>query len=119
LLDLPSTPVAMLERHAKVAVEEGLKYVYLGNVPGHKLENTYCPNCGRVLIKRMGFDILEVSLTEDMRCPYCGYKVNIAGKVHPTYKLERFAYIPLEAFTEFVHVKQDRVREFTTESPAL
>jgi pyruvate formate lyase activating enzyme len=112
LLDLPSTPVAVLEKHARVAMEEGLKYVYLGNVPGHRLESTYCPNCGRILIRRLGFDILEVNLTEDMRCPYCSYKVNIAGNVHPTYKLERFVYVPLDAFTEFVHIKQDKVREF-------
>ncbi|MEM0026534.1 MAG: AmmeMemoRadiSam system radical SAM enzyme [Ignisphaera sp.] len=116
LLDVPSTPLTTLERHAQVAKDEGLKYIYLGNVPGHKLESTYCPNCGRMLIRRFGFDILEVNLTQDMRCPFCGYKINVTGKVHPTYKLDRFVYIPLENFTEFVHVKHDQVRKFVLEN---
>jgi pyruvate formate lyase activating enzyme len=113
LLDLPSTPVVTLEKHVKVAKDEGLHYVYIGNVPGHEYENTYCPRCGRPLIRRIGFDIVEVNLTEDMRCPYCGYKVNIAGKIHPTYKMDRFVYIPLEMYTEFIHVKPEKIREFT------
>ena len=43
------TPVETLERHHAIAKEEGLKFVYIGNVPGHPLENTYCPNCGNEL----------------------------------------------------------------------
>ncbi|MBP1357994.1 MAG: AmmeMemoRadiSam system radical SAM enzyme, partial [Sulfolobus sp.] len=53
--------------------------VYIGNVPGHPLENTYCPNCGRLVIRRYGFDILEWHLTSDNRCKYCGYKIAIKG----------------------------------------
>jgi len=112
VMDLPSTPIKTLEKHIDVAINEGLRHVYIGNVPGHKFENTYCPNCGRVVIRRMGFDILNVDLTEDLRCPSCRYKINIAGRVYPTYKLERFVYIPLEAFTEFVHIKPDSLRDF-------
>ena len=115
LVDVPPTPVETLEKHAQIAFEEGMKYVYLGNVPGHRLESTYCPNCGKLLIRRFGFDILEVNLREDMRCPYCGYKINIAGKIHPTYKMERFVYIPLEAFTDFVHIKESELRKFVLE----
>jgi len=109
---LPSTPVNTLEKHIEVAKSEGLKHVYIGNVPGHHFENTYCANCGSTLIRRMGFDILEVNLRDDLRCPYCGYRANIAGKIHPMYKLERFVYVPLEAFTEFVHIKSNSIREF-------
>ena len=115
LVDVPPTPIETLEKHAQIAFEEGMKYVYLGNVPGHRLESTYCPNCGKLLIRRFGFDILEVNLREDMRCPYCGYKINIAGKIHPTYKMERFVYIPLEAFTDFVHIKESELRKFVLE----
>ncbi|MCX8168413.1 MAG: AmmeMemoRadiSam system radical SAM enzyme [Ignisphaera sp.] len=112
MLDLPSTNVKILEKHVEVAKGEGLKHVYIGNVPGHQFENTYCANCGRLLIRRMGFDILEVNLREGMQCPYCGYKVNVAGKIHPMYKLDRFIHIPLEAFSEFIHIKNDSIREF-------
>jgi pyruvate formate lyase activating enzyme len=80
LLWLPETPVKTLEEHYKVAKEEGLKYVYLGNVPGHPYENTYCPKCGKVVIKRYGFDILEYNLDNDNRCKFCGYKLPIVGK---------------------------------------
>ncbi len=78
--DVPSTPLKTLEAHAKAAKECGLKYVYIGNVPGHPLENTYCPNCGELLIRRYGFEILEWRLTEDNKCPKCGARINIKGR---------------------------------------
>jgi len=77
--DLPPTDVKILEKHAEVAKEEGIKYVYIGNVPGHKLENTYCPKCGKPVIKRFGFKVYEIHLTKDNRCEYCGYKLPIKG----------------------------------------
>lgn len=80
MLDVPSTPVKTLEEHAKVAMEEGLKYVYIGNVPGHSLENTKCPECGNEVIKRFGFEIIEFNITDDNRCTKCGTKINILGK---------------------------------------
>ncbi|AEM38947.1 Radical SAM domain protein [Pyrolobus fumarii 1A] len=79
---LSPTPVETIERLAKVAMEEGLKHVYIGNVPGHPLEHTYCPNCGEKVIERMGFYILAWRLKEDNRCPRCGYKLNIRGRFH-------------------------------------
>ncbi|MEM3201694.1 MAG: AmmeMemoRadiSam system radical SAM enzyme [Candidatus Micrarchaeaceae archaeon] len=78
MLDFPETPVKTLEAHYKIAKEEGMQYVYLGNVPGHKYENTYCPECGALLIKRFVFDILEYNITPDGRCPKCNTKINIA-----------------------------------------
>ncbi len=105
LVYLPPTPVESLERHIAVAKEEGLKYVYIGNVPGHKFENTYCPGCGDVVIRRFGFDILDVKLTEDNRCKRCGHKINIGGKVWPTWRLpERFVYIPIHLLTRYSKV---------------
>jgi len=80
MASLPPTPVEILERLAKIAKDEGLNYVYIGNVWGHPMENTYCPKCGKLVIKRLGFDIIDWKLKEDNRCPYCGYKLNIKGK---------------------------------------
>jgi len=75
----PSTSVETLEKASKIGKEEGLKYVYVGNVPGHK-ENTYCPDCGRVLIERFGFDVLSFNLTKNKKCPECGKKIPVVGK---------------------------------------
>ncbi len=78
--DLPPTPVSKLEELAEIARSEGLKHVYIGNVWGHPLENTYCPNCGRLVVERNGFFITRWLLKEDFKCPYCGYKLNFRGK---------------------------------------
>ncbi|MGQ4833643.1 MAG: AmmeMemoRadiSam system radical SAM enzyme [Candidatus Asgardarchaeia archaeon] len=75
------TPISTLEKAYKIGKQNGLKYVYIGNVPGHPLENTYCPNCGKILIRRVGFSIAEVNLTEDNRCPSCGTKIKMVGKI--------------------------------------
>lgn len=78
--DIPPTPVETLERFAKIGFELGLKHIYIGNVGGHELENTYCPSCGRLVVKRMGFYVIEWRLKEDYICPYCGKKLNFRGK---------------------------------------
>jgi pyruvate formate lyase activating enzyme len=70
LTDLPPTPVATLERAWNVARAEGLDFVYLGNVPGHPGESTRCPGCGAVLVKRLGFTVLDNRLV-DGACPDC------------------------------------------------
>lgn len=74
---IPSTPVQKLEKLAEISKKAGLKYVYIGNVWGHNLENTYCPKCGRLLIEREGFFIRKMYLTPDGKCPSCGEKINI------------------------------------------
>ena len=79
MLGYPPTPVKTLEKLAAAAKEEGLEYVYIGNVWGHPLEDTYCPRCGYRVVDRQGFRIVEWNLTEDNRCPRCGYKLNIVG----------------------------------------
>ena len=74
--DLPPTPVETLARARDIALKRGLRFVYVGNVPGHEGENTYCPKCGRVLIKRYGYAILEDHLTATGgRCPYDGTRI--------------------------------------------
>lgn len=77
---VPPTDVEVLIKARKIAMEEGVRYVYIGNVPGHEGENTYCPSCGRLLVRRIGFEILDWNLTEDMRCKFCGEKIAIVGK---------------------------------------
>jgi pyruvate formate lyase activating enzyme len=69
--NLPPTPVKTLETCHRIAVEEGLHYVYLGNIPGHKAESTYCPKCREVVIKRMGYSIL-MNRIKDGKCSSCG-----------------------------------------------
>jgi pyruvate formate lyase activating enzyme len=81
--DLPSTLLKTLEQACEVAKAVGLNYVYMGNVPGHKYENTYCPGCGELLVKRFSFDVVQWRLTKDMRCPECGEKIAIKGEFHP------------------------------------
>jgi pyruvate formate lyase activating enzyme len=74
LQNLPPTPVATLERCRSAAMDEGLRFVYLGNVPGHPGENTYCPGCGRVLVRRVGMAMVENHLAGGA-CPDCHRRV--------------------------------------------
>jgi len=80
--NIRSTEPKMLEQAYEVSREAGLNYVYLGNLAGHRYENTYCPNCQELLIKRFSFDIIRWGITEDMRCPKCGQTIPIVGKFH-------------------------------------
>jgi len=76
LVYLPATPVDTLEKARKIALDSGLNYVYIGNVPGHESENTYCPKCGKIVIERKGYAITQNNLS-DGSCKFCGE--NIAG----------------------------------------
>jgi pyruvate formate lyase activating enzyme len=71
---LPSTPVGTLERCHGIAREEGLNFVYCGNVPGHPTESTYCPKCSKAVVKRFGFSILENNIKNGL-CAFCGQKI--------------------------------------------
>ncbi|MFQ5721986.1 MAG: AmmeMemoRadiSam system radical SAM enzyme [Candidatus Aminicenantales bacterium] len=72
--NLPSTPISTLERSWKIALSEGLHYVYIGNVPGHKAESTYCPQCHKTVIKRIGYQIEQINL-KNGRCQFCGHPI--------------------------------------------
>ncbi len=74
LLNLFPTPIKTLEMAKEIALSFGLKYVYIGNVPGHKAQNTYCPKCGMLLIERKGFFVENMKI-KDGRCPKCGEKI--------------------------------------------
>ncbi|GBC69055.1 hypothetical protein HRbin01_00746 [archaeon HR01] len=95
LLHLPWTPVETLERHCEIARQEGLQYVYIGNVPGHRLENTYCPGCGEVVVERHGYDILDWRLDEKNRCIKCGHGIPIVGRPRHRRVNGRSRFIPV------------------------
>ena len=69
LKNLPPTPVATLERAKAIVDAEGLHYVYIGNIPGHPAESTYCPKCRRVVVERAGFTVRAVHLNQG-KCPF-------------------------------------------------
>jgi pyruvate formate lyase activating enzyme len=74
MTDALPTPVETLEMAHDIAVKEGMRFVYTGNVPGHKYENTYCPECGELLVDRTGFMISEYNI-KDGKCPRCGEEI--------------------------------------------
>ena len=75
LEQLPPTPLEMLNKAAMIAAEEGLKYIYTGNVPGNEKSDTKCPSCSTVLIKRNGYRI-EFNKITGSKCPSCGTKID-------------------------------------------
>lgn len=73
MIDKPRTPAATLRRARQIALSAGVKYCYVGNVLDDEGQTTFCPNCGRALIRRSWHDILEYQLIES-HCP-CGQKI--------------------------------------------
>ncbi len=71
---LPPTPVETLEKARDIALAAGLEYVYIGNVPGHMANSTYCPECGRILIERVHFSVLG-NHVQDGACQFCGHPI--------------------------------------------
>jgi len=70
LKNLPITPVPTLERAKAIADAEGLHYVYIGNVPGHPAQNTYCPKCRHMLVQRVGLTATQILIRKGS-CPFC------------------------------------------------
>ena len=70
LKNLPPTPVETLERAKAIADAEGLHYVYIGNVPGHPAESTYCPHCRKKVVDRTGYTIAGIYLKHG-KCQFC------------------------------------------------
>jgi pyruvate formate lyase activating enzyme len=79
LANLPPTPIEKLEEAYGIARETGLAYVYIGNVPAHPQENTYCPHCKKILVSRVGYEIKAMHI-KNGTCVYCGSL--IAGRWH-------------------------------------
>ncbi|MDD5595613.1 MAG: AmmeMemoRadiSam system radical SAM enzyme [Candidatus Omnitrophica bacterium] len=74
MVSLNPTPVETLENARRIAMECGLKYVYLGNIAGDPAQNSYCPKCKRIVIARSGYMVQEINLVEG-KCKFCGEKI--------------------------------------------
>ncbi|HHT9120058.1 MAG TPA: AmmeMemoRadiSam system radical SAM enzyme [Candidatus Hypogeohydataceae bacterium YC41] len=72
--NLPPTPVPVLERARNIAMDTGLYFAYVGNVPGHEGESTYCPKCKELIIKRVGFVVAKNNLQEG-HCGNCKHPI--------------------------------------------
>ena len=71
VMDVPPTPLATLQQASDIGLEEGLRFVYIGNTQGDIGQDTFCPECGRSLIRRRGYWIAENQIRAG-RCPGCG-----------------------------------------------
>jgi pyruvate formate lyase activating enzyme len=74
LLNLPPTPVSTLEKARETAMAQGIRYAYVGNVPGHSGNHTFCPRCGKIVIKRSAF-IVDENHVKGGKCSYCGQPI--------------------------------------------
>jgi pyruvate formate lyase activating enzyme len=75
LTNISATPIKSLEKAHKIAMDIGLKYVTIGNVPGHELNSTFCPNCQKRIIYRVHFQVLENNV-KNGKCRYCDYEIS-------------------------------------------
>jgi pyruvate formate lyase activating enzyme len=75
LTNMPATPIQSLEKAYRIAKDTGLQYVTIGNVPGHEFNSTFCPSCGKKIIHRVHFQVLENNI-ENGKCKFCGYKIS-------------------------------------------
>ncbi len=76
MLDVDATSVDIIHKAIKIGKDVGLKYIYSGNISGDDYESTYCWNCGKKIISRIGFEVQEINLDKD-KCKYCGKKIDI------------------------------------------
>jgi pyruvate formate lyase activating enzyme len=74
LTNLPLTPVSTIEKARVIALKAGVQYVYVGNIPGHAAENTYCHKCGKMIIERRGYQILRNDVVGG-KCKYCAVRI--------------------------------------------
>jgi pyruvate formate lyase activating enzyme len=72
-----------------MAMEEGINYAYIGNVPGHPGDHTYCAHCGEMIIQRMGFAVLDYHIVGG-KCEYCGNPIpGVWGEAKPAQGAEQ------------------------------
>jgi len=74
--EAPATSVEFLQKAHGMAKEAGINFPYVGNVAGHRLANTYCPQCGETMLERWE-GRLERDLTDDFKCVSCGYALPV------------------------------------------
>jgi pyruvate formate lyase activating enzyme len=82
--DNSPTRIEILEKAYEMAKKAGVLFPYVGNVDGHRYENTYCPKCGEKLVRRHGYRILKYVITKDKKCPNCGMQIPITGEYTPS-----------------------------------
>jgi pyruvate formate lyase activating enzyme len=75
LTNIPATPIRSLEKAHQIAIAAGLKYVTIGNVPGHKYNSTFCPQCQKRIIHRRHFQVVENNV-KNGQCQFCGYLIS-------------------------------------------
>jgi len=75
LTHLPSTPLATIDHACEIGRKAGLKFIYAGNVPGHESESSRCYACGKVVVKRFGYQTDIVGL-DGSKCRFCGAELN-------------------------------------------
>jgi pyruvate formate lyase activating enzyme len=76
---VPQTPIRTLVKAREIALEEGVRYVFVGNVPSQNYEHTFCHVCSKPVIERRGYDIEGWSLDDSNRCNHCGEAIPIIG----------------------------------------
>lgn len=79
--DKSPTDMKILKRAYEIGKEVGLRYVYMGNVPGDETENTSCYNCGKLLIARRGYQVGDNLIAEGSKCPECNTVIDGVGMV--------------------------------------
>jgi pyruvate formate lyase activating enzyme len=75
MLHLPPTPVSTIERAYEIGKKAGLRFIYVGNIPGHKGENTVCYSCNRLVVERVGYHTKIIGL-DGSKCRFCGAELN-------------------------------------------
>jgi pyruvate formate lyase activating enzyme len=78
MYDRDATPPTTLHRAYEIGREAGLRYVYVGNLPGAHLEDTHCPNCDQTVVSRWGFQVIHRHL-QDSKCANCGTPIDGIG----------------------------------------
>ncbi len=98
MMDCPATPPATLSRAREIAVKNGVRYAYVGNVHDPEGDSTYCHHCGTRLIGRDWYRLTEWSLTADGRCSRCGTACAGVFEARPGAWGPRYQRVPMRDF---------------------
>ena len=77
LTDVPPTPPETLFKAREIGLKEGLKFVYIGNLPVETEDDTFCPKCGSLAIRRKGYSTQILAVTPEGKCSKCSKDLNI------------------------------------------
>jgi pyruvate formate lyase activating enzyme len=96
---IPHTPSATLTRARNIAMKNGIRYAYTGNVSDQTGGSTYCHECGKTLIGRNWYELSEWNLTADGKCRFCGTSCAGVFEAAPGYWGARRRPVLLKQFT--------------------